>query len=45
MNRITAILMAVALFVSAACQRKDLMDPHDHYNLIINAHFDEAVVV
>lgn len=41
MNRITAILMAVALFVSAACQRKDLMDPHDHYNLIINASFDE----
>ena len=41
MNRITAILMAVALFVSAACQRKDLMEPHDHYNLIINAHFDE----
>ena len=41
MNRLTAILMAVALFVSAACQRKDLMEPHDHYNLIINAHFDE----
>ena len=33
--------MAVALFVSAACQRKDLMEPHDHFNLIINAHFDE----
>ena len=41
MNRLTAILMAVALFVSAACQRKDLMEPHDHFNLIINAHFDE----
>ena len=41
MNRIAAILMAVALFVSAACQRKDLLDPHDHFNLIIKASFDE----
>ena len=40
MNRIAALLMAVALFVSAACQRKILLDPHDHNNLIINAHFD-----
>lgn len=41
MNRIAAILMAAALFFSAACQRKDLLDPHDHYNLIIKANFDE----
>lgn len=41
MNRIAAIFMVVALFVSAACQRKDLLDPHDHFNLIIKAGFDE----
>ena len=41
MNRIAAIFMVVALFVSAACQRKDLLDPHDHFNLIIKASFDE----
>lgn len=40
MNRIAALLMAAALFVSAACQRKILLDPHNHYNVIINAHFD-----
>ena len=33
--------MAVALFITAACQRKELLDPHNHYNLIINASFDE----
>lgn len=41
MNRLSALFMAVALFITAACQRKDLLDPHDHYNLIINASFDE----
>ena len=41
MNRLAAILMAAALFFTAACQRKDLLDPHNHYNLIINASFDE----
>ena len=41
MNRLAALLMAAALFFTAACQRKDLLDPHNHYNLIINASFDE----
>ena len=41
MNRLSALFMAVALFITAACQRKELLDPHNHYNLIINASFDE----
>lgn len=41
MNRIAALLVAfVALLTSAGCQRKDLLEPHDHHNLIIRAHFD-----
>lgn len=41
MNRLAALLLAAALIITAACQRKELLDPHDHYNLIINASFDE----
>ena len=41
MNRLSALFMAVALFITAACQRKELLDPHNHYNLIINASFDQ----
>lgn len=44
MNRLAALLMAAALFFTAACQRKDLLDPHNHYNLIINASFDEHAI-
>ena len=41
MNRLAAILLAAALIITAACQRKELLDPHNHYNLIINASFDQ----
>ena len=41
MNRLMALLITFTLFASVSCQRKDLLDPHDHYNLIINASFDE----
>ena len=41
MNRFMTLLMALVLLASGACQRKELLDPHDHYNLIINASFDE----
>lgn len=41
MNRLAALLLAAALIITAACQRKELLDPHNHYNLIINASFDE----
>lgn len=41
MNRFMTLLMALVLLASGACQRKDLLDPHNHYNLIINASFDE----
>ena len=41
MNRFITLLMVLVLLASGACQRKELLDPHDHFNLIINASFDE----
>lgn len=42
MNRIVTLLIALAaLLASAGCQRKDLMEPHNHHNLIIKANFDD----
>lgn len=41
MNRIVTLLLALSLILaSAGCQRKYLLEPHDHHNLIIKAHFD-----
>ena len=40
MNKIIRIFLLAVLLVSAGCQRKHLEDPHEHYNLIIKAHFD-----
>ena len=37
-------LLAAALFLSSGCQRKELLDPHDHYNLIIKANFDSLAL-
>lgn len=48
MNKFTTLLLsallAAALFLSSGCQRKDLLDPHDHYNLIIKANFDSLAL-
>lgn len=41
MNRIVYLLAALLLLVSAGCQRKDLLDPHDHNNLTIKARIDD----
>ena len=43
MNRITNIVFAILLALTAmvGCQRKDLLEPHDHFNLIIKANFDD----
>ena len=40
MNKIIRIFLLAVLLVSAACQRKTLMEPHEHYNLIIKAQID-----
>lgn len=42
MNRITNIVFAILLALTAmvGCQRKDLLEPHDHHNLYIKAKFD-----
>lgn len=48
MNKFTTLLLsallAAALFLSAGCQRKDLLEPHDHYNLIMKAKFDSLAL-
>ena len=43
MNRLTTLLLTTLLMLGAmvGCQRKVLLDPHDHYNLIIKAKFDD----
>lgn len=35
-----ALVLTLVLFASAGCQRKDLLEPHDHFNLIIKANID-----
>ena len=42
MSRIKTLLMTLLLVILAAagCQRKELLEPHDHNNLVIKAHFD-----
>ena len=46
MNRITNIVFAILLALTAmvGCQRKDLLEPHDHHNLYIKAHFDSLAL-
>lgn len=43
MNRLTTLILTLLLVLAAmvGCQRKVLLDPHDHYNLIIKAKFDD----
>lgn len=43
MNRITTLILTLLLVLAAmvGCQRKELLEPHNHYNLIINAKFDD----
>lgn len=36
-----ALCLTLLLLLPSACQRKDLLEPHDHYNLIIKANFDD----
>lgn len=40
MSRITALLLALVLLLPLGCQRKDLLEPHDHRNLTIKTSFD-----
>jgi hypothetical protein len=47
MSRIkTLMALSIALLVLAVagCQRKELLDPHDHHNLYIKAHFDSLAL-
>ena len=43
MNRLTTLILTLLLVLGATvgCQRKELLEPHNHYNLIINAKFDD----
>lgn len=42
MNRIAPLLLTLAIILGASCQRKDLLDPHNHYNLVIKGYFDST---
>lgn len=46
MNRLRTLLLSLAMVVLAAagCQRKILLEPHDHSNLIIKASFDSLAL-
>ena len=46
MNRLTTLILTLILVLTAmvGCQRKVLLDPHDHYNLIIKAKFDSLAL-
>ena len=46
MNRLTTLILTTLLVLCAmvGCQRKVLLDPHDHYNLIIKAKFDSLAL-
>ena len=46
MNRLTTLILTTLLVLVAmvGCQRKVLLDPHDHYNLIIKAKFDSLAL-
>ena len=46
MSRITNIVFAILLALTAmvGCQRKDLLEPHDHHNLYIKAKFDSLAL-
>ena len=46
MNRLTTLILTLILVLTAmvGCQRKVLLDPHDHYNLIIKATFDSLAL-
>jgi hypothetical protein len=39
-----ALCLTLLLLLPSACQRKDLLEPHDHYNLIIKAKFDSLAL-
>ena len=39
-----ALALALLALAFAGCQRKDLLDPHDHHNLYIKAHFDSLAL-
>ena len=46
MSRLKTLLFALTLVLlsSASCQRKELLDPHDHNNLVIKASFDSLAL-
>ena len=46
MSRLKTLLFALTLvlLVSASCQRKELLEPHDHNNLVIKASFDSLAL-
>ena len=47
MKRIITLLttlLTITLLATTSCQRKDLLEPHNHYNLVIKANFDSLAL-
>ena len=38
------IILALAVLAAVGCQRKELLEPHDHNNLVIKANFDSLAL-
>ncbi len=38
------IILVLAVLAAVGCQRKELLDPHDHNNLVIKANFDSLAL-
>lgn len=44
MKKITSLVITLILLLTAGCQRKPLLEPHDHNNLLIKARFDSLAL-
>lgn len=44
LTKTLGLVLTLGLFALAGCQRKDLLEPHDHYNLIVKANFDSLAL-
>ena len=44
LTKTLGLVLTLGLIALAGCQRKDLLEPHDHYNLIVKANFDSLAL-
>ena len=44
MTKFIRLLLVLTLLMAASCQRKELIEPHDHHNVYIKASFDSTAL-